>query len=1128
VTYRLYPGDSLSNRHNIIQALYEDRDGNLWVGTRNSLNRFNRSTNTFTPYYPKSGNSPYLSNFITCIYEDQTGNMWIGTRAGLARFDRENNSFHPYLLLDRAYSPELYSYIDTSLANNPPLAILSDVGKFQDLSTWFEIVEKTTLLIVATAESRGQDWLDFGWLENSRGEEIWQMEFAQSCRMGNWAIDRIQIASITLPAGRYRLRYKSDRRYRTDFFYPYHEWAWNRVVPPPAQSNFQGIRVFRMPRTADRLNAMLKQPPDEIKSNILPLDICEDSRSGTIFVGSYTGLLALDEGEGILRRYHPDQGNTPVLNYWNSFKKGKHGIIWITSPLGLYRFNTAERKINLYQAKPSRKSPPGRYTPDPLNNIITLIEDHTGIVWAASAGGMLRFDPKSEQFTRCDWNDRDPNRLSSSEIRTFYEDRSGILWVSTVFDGLNYWDRKKWLFRGYRHDEDNAHSLGNDQVLAVYEDQDETVWIGTDNGLDRLDRHTREFKHYLHNPADPASLSANRVTAIGEDSSQSNKLWIGTWGGGLNEFDTHSGVFHHYRHTPGDTNSLSGDLIENVFTDPQGVLWVSTWGGGLNRFSAASGKFHHIDYERVMVFYNDKTTGISQNSLLWIGSTDKGISVLDRLSGKILRDYSNIEGSEYSGVTALYADKAGNFWAGTYSSGLHLFDRHTGNSINYTDNEGLANNTVRHIMEDSRGKLWISTQHGLSKFDPISKKFKNYYQEDGLITDQFYRHSGWKTHSGQMYFGGNNGLLVFHPDSVQNDPIPPQVQLTRLSLFNRPTESLLYSGQISELKRIVLAYHQNDLHFQFVGLHFSDPKRIRYAYMLENFDESWADAGDRREAVYTNLDPGEYVFHVKAANPDGVWNQEGASLSILITPPWWKTWWAYLLYAGLMAGLAYGVFYFLRKRWELHNRLTLEQQEAQRLKELDHFKSRLYTNLTHEFRTPLTVILGMTGQMAEATQQAREQAARLIERNGQQLLALINQLLDLSKLEDQSFQLNLQQGDIVAYLRYVTESFHTFVNGKNLSLQFHSTIQELVMDFDAEQIQQVMTNLISNAAKFTPSGGDITVQLDRETDAARKRQAAEAPLRIQVKDTGIGIAEAHQPHIFDRFYQVANDTTRTG
>ncbi|MCB0635728.1 MAG: helix-turn-helix domain-containing protein, partial [Lewinella sp.] len=355
----------------------------------------------------------------------------------------------------------------------------------------------------------------------------------------------------------------------------------------------------------------------------------------------------------------------------------------------------------------------------------------------------------------------------------------------------------------------------------------------------------------------------------------------------------------------------------------------------------------------------------------------------------------------------------------------------------------------------------------------------------------------------------------------------------RLSLvaFSRTNTQLdtTFTFLFNEVQPRVDIYHQDiTFSFEFALTNFRQQEKVGYSYRLEGYDQSWSEPSAANKISFYSLPSGQYQLRIKAMNSRGQWLPNELLIEVVVHPPWWKTWWAYLLYAGLMAGLAYGVFYFLRKRWELHNRLTLEQQEAQRLKELDHFKSRLYTNLTHEFRTPLTVILGMTGQMAEATQQAREQAARLIERNGQQLLALINQLLDLSKLEDQSFQLNLQQGDIVAYLRYVTESFHTFVNGKNLSLQFHSTIQELVMDFDAEQIQQVMTNLISNAAKFTPSGGDITVQLDRETDAARKRQAPAAPLRIQVKDTGIGIAEAHQPHIFDRFYQVANDTTRTG
>ncbi|MEZ4955870.1 MAG: ATP-binding protein [Saprospiraceae bacterium] len=492
-------------------------------------------------------------------------------------------------------------------------------------------------------------------------------------------------------------------------------------------------------------------------------------------------------------------------------------------------------------------------------------------------------------------------------------------------------------------------------------------------------------------------------------------------------------------------------------------------------------------------------------------------------------------------IMAIEEDNKQNLWLAT-DIGLVYFDPVYGQAQLFTTEDGLPNNYVCGMLAEGDSCLWLSTNHGLSRFHMASETFINFFEEDGLTHNEFNRKSYFKASDGRMFFGGLRGINAFYPKELmqnyQRRNKAAQVVLSAVEYSDEKRDTAFVLHDFSSQPAIHLYHWQRSFTFEYALTDFRNPQEVTYSYQMEGYESNWSAPSKFNFTRFSSLPSGDYTFRVRAKDSHGLWHPNELAVKVIVHPPWWATWWAYLCYTLLLGGIAFGIFSFLKKRWQLQNELRLEQAEAIRLKELDSFKSRLYTNLTHEFRTPLTVILGMARQLAVGSWQSAlppdekermKTGLKLIDRNGNNLLRLINQLLDLSKLEDNSFKLNLQQGDIVPYLRYVTESFQTYANSKNLSLRFFTTLEQLEMDFDPQQIKQVMTNLISNAVKFTPSGGEVKVKVSVIPNSrSGEWKAPERELGITVADTGIGISKADLPHVFDRFYQVDGSHTREG
>jgi len=669
--------------------------------------------------------------------------------------------------------------------------------------------------------------------------------------------------------------------------------------------------------------------------------------------------------------------------------------------------------------------------------------------------------------------------LSQNSIRCILQDRKGFLWFGTE-DGLNKYDG--YRFTVYKNNPNDPNSLSNDAVNSIYEDQSGVLWIGTERGgLNKLDRKKEKFTHYKNDPNNPNSLSNNRVFSIYED--RSGVLWIGNSGGGLNKFDRKKEKFTHYKNNPNNPNSLSYNAVYSIYEDPDEVgrvLWIGTLGGGLNK----------LDREK------EAPTGVAFTHYQ--------------------HDPNNPNSLSDNGVLSIYEDpdEVGKMlWIGT-AGGLNKFDREKGRMTHYRERDGLPNDCIYGILEDDHGNLWLSTNNGLSKFNPQTKEFKNYDVRDGLQSNEYNTLAYYKSAvSGEMFFGGPNGFNAFHPDSVKDNPYIPPVVITALARYNTDDvagKPIVEKG-IAETPEIELSYKDNILTFEFAALNYRNTFKNQYAYKLEGFNDNWIQLGAKREVTFTNLDAGEYTLRVKGSNNDGVWNEEGTSLKITITSPWWKTWWAYTLYVLMFAGAVFG--YIRYKTQAQAKELARERKVNERLRQVDKLKDDFLANTSHELRTPLHGIIGITESLIDGAAGKLPEKANanlsMVVSSGKRLASLVNDILDFSKLKRQDLQVQKKPVDMRVLTDLVLKFSEPLLAGKNLLLKNEVAKDIPPVEGDENRLQQIMHNLIGNAIKFTQSGS-VTV-------SAKENNGMTA---ISVTDTGIGIPQDKFASIFQSFEQV--------
>ncbi len=581
-----------------------------------------------------------------------------------------------------------------------------------------------------------------------------------------------------------------------------------------------------------------------------------------------------------------------------------------------------------------------------------------------------------------------------------------------------------------------------------------------------------------------------------------------------------------------------GQKQGNIAFDPfQRVLWLA-WSGILLRFDPAKESWQQFSFADVISFEAEVyVVQPMSDGRVWLG-TSQGLfeAKTDGKGGIIFKKYQNEPGNPHSlrhnSVATLIPDPYdfNVLWIGTKGGGISRLDTRTGQFTHYQSRNGLPDdviygllwsNGVSHSADTSKlCHLWASSNKGIIRFNPKTGEIRSFTEANGLQSDEFNTWAYAALPDGRLMFGGINGLNVFSPDDFSDNPNAPSVYITSLKVNNieiKPADSTGILELAPEFtKRIKLQFDERNLTLEFAALEFSVPSKNRFRWILDGAENSWHPETEQNSATYLNLSPGRYYFKVMAANADGVWNPQPAVLEIVILPPWWRSWWAYLLYA-IVLGFAARVLYQLQ-----HKRRT-EQAETRMLRELDGFKSRFFTNISHEFRTPLTVVLGTTSRLAEGIEAMSKsdlgKNLKLIHRNAENLLRLVNQILDLAKLESNSLKINYVNGDIAPYLHYLTESFQSLANVQNILLRSECHPSIMVMDYDPDRISQMVQNLLSNAIKFTPSGGRVSLRASIEQDAL---ESGRHVLRIAVSDTGPGIREEEKPFLFDRFFQASN------
>ena len=906
------------------------------------------------------------------------------------------------------------------------------------------------------------------------------------------------------------------------------------------------------------------------------ITIYED-RAGMIWIGTFNALNKFDKESETFTHYKHNPGDPKTLgkNEVVAIFEDRSRILWIgTNGGGLNKFDRKNETFEHYEYDPNDPFSLGN------NRIHSIFEDRSGVMWiGTNDGGLNKFDREKEIFTRYKHNPNNPNSISSNFVGDIYEDQSGVMWIGTNDGGLSKFDREKETFTHYKHDPSDAQSLSHNRVLSFCRDQSGVLWIGTDGGLNKLIESKKYFTHYNHDPSNPKSLSNNWVNSIIED--QKDQIWIGTFGGGINEFNRDSETFTHYKHDPNNPNSLSDDRVVFIHEDHTGVIWIGTLGGGLNKFDPGKKTFTHfrhdpnnpksISEDEVITIYEDRTGVIwiatdqqglnkfdremetftrykndpndskslsgnevipiyeDRSGVLWFGTGRNGLNKFDRENDTFINfkhDPNDPTSLSYNTVSSIYENKSGVLWLGTYGAGLNRFIPETETFEHFNEKDGLADHTIYGILEDEHRNLWISTNKGLSKFNLDTKKTKNYNITDGLQDNQFEQGAYLKTKSGEFYFGGINGFNVFHPDSIKDNPYIPQIVITDFQLFSKSVpvgldtvlNRTILNKSITETEEIELTHEDNTFSFEFAALDYTNPVKNKYAYKLEDLDDEWiyTDAS-RRFATYTNLDPGEYIFRVKGSNNDGIWNEEGASIRIIILPPWWKTNWAYLIYMSLIIGSIYLFWKLQMRRIKLKQEYDMSKFEAKKLHEIDELKSHFFANISHEFRTPLTLILGPVKEfISKENDSKKKEELSVVYRNADRLNELVNQLLDLSKLEAGKMSLQTSALDMIPLLKGLVLSFASLAERKKIQLNFNSQLSKLEVYLDQDKFEKIINNLLSNAFKFTPENGVIEINVGTFAES----------VEIKIADTGIGISENRLENIFDRFYQVDGSHTR--
>lgn len=842
--------------------------------------------------------------------------------------------------------------------------------------------------------------------------------------------------------------------------------------------------------------------------------------------------------------------------------KDKYGFMWFGTWNGLCRYDG--NKFKVYQTIPGDSTSIGN------NRIHYIYKDEKGTLWISTFNSFIcRYNYKTDNFTRFKINQvpqaiRDStNRLRSllvfkkyasllkshigpfelsqtkehivfqtngnsnnsglndNNVNCVYLDDSKILWLGTATGGVNKVNLNAKKFHSYSIVLKNKSTV-NTPIRAITADKNE-IWLGThDNGLLFINRQTKSEKYFTN------ELSGKSIRSVFKDSQ--GDIWIGNRSG-LDKYDAKSKkIINNFKEKPGNSSQMNRFFA--VAEDPiDHSIWVGTYNGIL-RYDRQTNEFEKQSLQKYFSKSGAGCLFFDSKKNLWIGTEYSGLIQLKRDS----RTQKWTDTIAYRGdgsnpklpderVYSVTEDLQGNIWAGT-ANGLCRINPKTQNVKLYTAANGFSDQYITKVLSDRKGNIWVGHKKGLSKLNTRTNQIRNYSVRGSHQDYEFMDGSGYVDPStGELFFGGIEGYVSFLPDEITDNLNPPIVALTDFEVLNKTVKigeeingEVILSQALNLTKTITLGYEDKSFSIEFAALDYSSPSKNRYSYQLEGLDKDWiyTDA-TRRIATYANLPSGTYTFKVKAANSDGVWNQKPRILEIIVLPPWWKTWWAYSLYLMLLGGVGYFLYHIFKTKQEYNRRILIESLKAEKAQELDALKTRFFTNVSHEFRTPLTLIIDpleslISGKLSN--DKAKEYYG-VMHRNAARLLVLINQFLDFRKLESGNLKLKVFKGDIVAFVQNVMTAFEFRAEQKNIDYQLETDLTELQFGFDADSVEKILYNLISNAFKFTPEGGRIVLNLSVS--------AENHEITLSVTDNGMGIPAEKLDRIFESFYQVEDN-----
>ncbi|WP_343306265.1 two-component regulator propeller domain-containing protein [Chitinophaga niabensis] len=855
-----------------------------------------------------------------------------------------------------------------------------------------------------------------------------------------------------------------------------------------------------------------------------------EDKKGRLWIGSPSGLF-LKTAKGFRHFVTDGSGNSIAGTHVRCIYEDQKGHLWIGTTNGLTRLIISG---NDFQFETFRHEE-GNSNSLPVNYVASITADSQQRLWIGMLnGGVCIYEPATRTFTHVD-------NIINNSVRRIIRDKAGKLWVGTQ-EGLTIIDPVNKTSISYQHDPGGKKSLSQNSIHSLFEDVNGSVWIGTYfGGINMIHSYNTSFSTSQSN-ASHSGISNNVISSILEDGL--HNLWIGTEGGGLNYLNRKTGAYTYYKHNPNDPSSLGSNLVKVVYIDKDGNTWIGTHGGGLNLLGD-NGKFSQYFYDKQNPFtLTLETTAILETTdgRFWVG-TNTGLHLFKRngrqlteimdtaLLGEMARSsirylYEDSRGRLWIGSTlyqfvvkgntrqivntdcynnSIFEDTKGNIWTSLYYGGLVKYDQEMKITARYTDKDGLSSNNIMGMLEDDKQNLWISTDNGLVKFDPEKKTFQTYTTSDGIAGNEFNYGSFLEDSKGEFFFGGYNGITSFFPGKIEANTYSAPMVFTGLKLFNQPVginkADHLLKQDIGFTKALKFHYNQGVFTIEFALLNYIKSNKNRYAYKLEGIDRDWIET-NVTAVTYTNLPSGNYTFLVKGANNDGVWS-EPARLGIRIMPPFWRTWWAYCIYALLAASIFFLVtrFFFMRAL------LTKEE-------ELHQVKLNFFTNISHEIRTHLTLLMAPVEKMIETFKKDDPVQQQLfsVKNNANRLLKLVSELMDFRKAETNHLKLYVEKQDLIPFLQEIYTSFSELSLSRNIKTSFlHHTAHTFVY-FDREQLEKVFFNLLSNAFKFTPDGGNICLRVEQQKDT----------VTISVIDNGRGIAPEYLDKLFSNFFQVAD------